>query len=70
VGLDQGSPELRIRPWMAVVGSPQGWQTFVLTASEEDLAAANRSAGIARPPEPHEEGSPTANQPRQGVRDD
>jgi hypothetical protein len=47
--LSQGCPELRFRPWMMVVGTADGWRTFVVTASAEDIAAALQAAGLPGP---------------------
>jgi hypothetical protein len=45
--LAQGCPDLRIRPWMTIVGTAHGWRTFVTAASVLDIEAAVEAAGLS-----------------------
>lgn len=44
--LENGCRELRIRPWMTIVGTAHAWNAFVAAASDDDIAAALRAAGV------------------------
>lgn len=44
--LEQGCPELRLRPWAVVAGTAHAWNAFVATASDDDIAAALRAARV------------------------
>jgi len=42
--LDHGCPELQIRRWMTVVGTPAAWTAFLRRASDDDIAVALEAA--------------------------